>query len=1382
MAPLPYSLSPHVCVLSSPDLESVLASASLPPLPQVLQSFSPLPNVTTRTTSLTSVTHSSFTIRFSDLVEIEAGCKEDGEVRASRTLDWIGARIAKRSARWVEDTERVQAGEKVGRTPWWDELRRCVEGDHVPSRIEGWNHPIAVILAVSTTAPNPLQAVTALHSRQLELPPWVDSTYLKYTLIVHPENSPLSDEEAGALFNAVKKQYGLHAHLLPLSLPSPPPPAIPVPAPLPRLPPPPSPESLLSPPPPPAMFSAPPTPTPGAMGSSLSTQMMSFASSIDGPASAEEERTGKSSGNSLRMHEKDIQMTARFVREFLLMSVVPFMEKCAIEWNETYSSTRRLPSRLFSSTRRLFGSSTPSSYTPGHASTPSTSSVTSRTSISSVTSGANGSQAGGPPPMHRRLAEFATILGDIKLAISVWESLRKEGKGGSDILPLLLAPSPALALHASHALNTLHLPSPDPPAHAQFHALTYAVRWTIGINPQDFLSNTLEGERWLVSTAGSAEEPHAALLLGHAALLSTMKRAKRRAALWYLFAANRLEKCGVRPLTMYFLRKAHALYTAGPEKSLSPSLWDSEDRSPTDWVGFPDVKAGIEHALGRLLYTTGNIEGAIDYFLGLLRRPSTCFTSCQPPVMTNGKAAESGVDPSATDRIYLEDFRVAFKHFLATGGDDTRIAGWKLPINFCNPKQTKIRLPNQGVNGLDSVWADRETKWETFWKSKGGRNRLEASGKAAVNETFWVDIEVHNPLDVEVNLSDVTVVAQERVSAELESPVDILEAEVIDDIVLAANETRSIPLAVKVNRPASLVISDVRYKFLSLLPVTDSLACRGRRLHETALQRQSKTYAPNAFVTVDVEDADQRLQGNFVEDGRLEMAHGECKRMKLWFSNAGTRPIGELWMISGDEDELWVETPNDAGSSSKRPVTSEVISSNNSLLAAEPFRVPLESLTNSSSIPPGGNVELTVIFHAEKAANDELCLLFVFREGNDQPFHSARVSRQYEVNPCLRATATSRPSRSPDHLYLINVEIENVSSCGDLHLRQLTTLSPTWKCSPIATEQTLGCLPVNQTARFYFDADRWEEGSAEQTLQFVHKKLGDILHSRSIDPSSPPSIQLFCRHLSDGHAHSVEDTPTRHFVHTSRRKFISRAVATEHPYIPPASHPYVFPLYNPAALDVVIFWEIPSQERSGYISVSGLLLGAGHAALRELIEEAQNAKVKRSMYAETQREREGILEAIRTSEWNAEMNPIVVRVQDGLRVEHDFAKGGRLAPITFVLRNYSLTHPARFTLRLGHEKRSSYPSNLLPAQYSGRLSHRGRLEPSQQIELQAKMWITRPGAYALIGWQAETQVEEIPLTGQEAPEAHSRRIRHRYIQGPPLADRSCIVVSNVQSG
>jgi hypothetical protein len=96
-----------------------------------------------------------------------------------------------------------------------------------------------------------------------------------------------------------------------------------------------------------------------------------------------------------------------------------------------FASTRRLPSRLFSSTRRLFGSGT-TSPAPPHPPVSSVSPVMpatrswSHSSISSISAG------GHPPPsQQRRLAEFATILGDLKLAASVWEALNKDGKGGS---------------------------------------------------------------------------------------------------------------------------------------------------------------------------------------------------------------------------------------------------------------------------------------------------------------------------------------------------------------------------------------------------------------------------------------------------------------------------------------------------------------------------------------------------------------------------------------------------------------------------------------------------------------------------------------------------------------------------------------------------------------------------------------------------------------------------------------------------------------------------------------------------------------------------------------------------------------------------------------
>jgi hypothetical protein len=131
-----------------------------------------------------------------------------------------------------------------------------------------------------------------------------------------------------------------------------------------------------------------------------------------------------------------------------------------------------------------------------------------------------------PLAQQRRLAEFATILGDYKLAIPIWEVVRKEGKGGSvsietpyvfegprahrnrksqEILPLLLAASPAVGLHSKHAITSLNT---SHPASMLVTALSYTVRWDAGITKQDFLSRELEGERWLVWAAGSVRSPH----------------------------------------------------------------------------------------------------------------------------------------------------------------------------------------------------------------------------------------------------------------------------------------------------------------------------------------------------------------------------------------------------------------------------------------------------------------------------------------------------------------------------------------------------------------------------------------------------------------------------------------------------------------------------------------------------------------------------------------------------------------------------------------------------------------------------------------------------------------------------------------------------------
>ena len=143
---------------------------------------------------------------------------------------------------------------------------------------------------MSTSAPNPLAAITALHSRPVDLPQWVDPNILRFTLIVHSSRSPLNDEECLALFNAAKRQYGQHAHLLSLQLDGP---ASPTP-----------------------LFNLPPR-----------LPLPSDASLPEVPEQQE-----------LRLSQADVHQAGKFVREFVVMSLVPWMERCVLDWNENVSA------------------------------------------------------------------------------------------------------------------------------------------------------------------------------------------------------------------------------------------------------------------------------------------------------------------------------------------------------------------------------------------------------------------------------------------------------------------------------------------------------------------------------------------------------------------------------------------------------------------------------------------------------------------------------------------------------------------------------------------------------------------------------------------------------------------------------------------------------------------------------------------------------------------------------------------------------------------------------------------------------------------------------------------------------------------------------------
>jgi len=62
----------------------------------------------------------------------------------------------------------------------------------------------------------------------------------------------------------------------------------------------------------------------------------------------------------------------------------------------------------------------------------------------------------------------------------------------------------------------------------------------------------------------------------------------------------------------------------------------------------------------------------------------------------------------------------------------------------------------------------------------------------------------------------------------------------------------------------------------------------------------------------------------------------------------------------------------------------------------------------------------------------------------------------------------------------------------------------------------------------------------------------------------------------------------------------------------------------------------------------------------------------------------------------------------------------------------------------------------------------------QVLSLNPKVWITRPGTYALGGWLLETEVGETADRGVW-------QTRLRYLQGPPVGDWACVTIADAKS-
>jgi hypothetical protein len=405
------AFSPYVSVAASQDTDDLCRDMGFESLLDLLRPFGDTVSgrVTVRDSQAMSVSFDDFGIRFSPTVSAELPAAS-GEYPLSSSPSSVTAHQLPQLLN-VDDLEQyildrledfrktgVDTSPYIAQELYLDFFKHILASDVVNS-FETFSHPVAGVIAISSRNTHPIDTLSALYkqSHDPQIPEYINRDYLRYYVLVHDEHEGDLDKSI-ALFEKMKRHFGLHCHMIRLRRP------------------------------------------------------------VDGEVAAisvnhtEWKTLTESMMNDqplLSLHEEDANSLRMFTRELVVQSLVPFMERCIATWNDQVASSRRgLAGRFFSASKKYFATSTRATtsilsagafgqsntfpFSLSASSSPSPASSRSPTPPGQpVTRGNyNASRLSysylTPEAQLRKLADFAFMLRDYKLAYNTYELLKKD--------------------------------------------------------------------------------------------------------------------------------------------------------------------------------------------------------------------------------------------------------------------------------------------------------------------------------------------------------------------------------------------------------------------------------------------------------------------------------------------------------------------------------------------------------------------------------------------------------------------------------------------------------------------------------------------------------------------------------------------------------------------------------------------------------------------------------------------------------------------------------------------------------------------------------------------------------------------------------------------
>ncbi|KAJ3109249.1 Trafficking protein particle complex 8 [Phlyctochytrium planicorne] len=1225
-------LAPAIAVLASDDVLQTLALFGAKSVVDFLSPFGYRIDgkVHVRDSQGQSSSVDNFNLRFVQLDALEGALPDDlrqnllDAIKTSTAAMEISDAVSKGGAPFLESATtdvifNVASIEEL--TPWYTEYRNLICKSIGAMEHETFDHPVACLFVTTTANADPVDILSRMYPDDpSKLPPIFQKGFmdpqisLKHYLLIH-DSSSFAVADAKNTFSQVQKKFGLGCHFLALNT---------------------------------AEGEAVPF-------KKVSPLLGSGGSVWDLP--------------TVRISEPDVKAIDQFIREFLVQSILPHMERNVQHWNEQVASARRgITGRLFSASKRYFGNQAKPASSPTNS--------TENTALYSYNS---------QELILRKLADYSFMLRDYRFAYSVYETVRKDFQGNDRALKHYAGSQVDLESDSNirGSLDS-HLESAIS-SYLDANSPILATRATMFIYEIFKHRNQYrDAPNILLRMIGDDSDLRSALLLEQAAFCYAKSSPAmiRKYAFYIVLASYRFNKC-----TQW--SHADRCY------NLALDLYKEKD-----WVLIEDH---IRFALGKLSSQLDNPAGAIRHLTQLLHHSQ---------------------QPSHIQEAYVSEFLNIYKDHASSVPAAELEEILQLPLPSIKDSSVRVSLLESRrpmhVAIEDEVWESMEKDMLEETSRPGtkitGSFKLMKSAKdgnmsvGAVGEPVFVEFEVTNPLNITLQLSDVSLLAEfkdgkEADTAAVDSSLDVdrlvfenFDLECLTSVNLDPSEKRLIQLKVFPKKEGEITIKGVRFMLFNVVPNIVYFKRKGARLNTTQDQRMTAAYAEDQSLHLKI-TAPLPILDVVFHSFPESLLSGQVERSVLEINNKGNRGLKNLvvklshpsFFSFGTPDQMDQNAYPKSGASDAS--SKELGEINNELFNSSviPIQLPETTSENTDSLLKAGMTTIIPVWvRGDRIGKHIFRFLFIYKseDVNDQTsYRKLLYTLTMQVTPSLRINAFTRPSTRELNEFILGVEVENLQQGAPIKLRQITALASSWQITSMDGSPP---LQGKQTAFAYFRFKRLQSKpdyvAEDETTNAVKAFIyGD-------ESVSQPYIPLNLRASSvslDGNFVDCSSPNLQNLSLNSRVQWRKHSLNSHYPGIPSEKLRKMFTLYYTDDIDIALFWEAPPTHsetltKFGHHYIIGINLGLQfplqlHSKVPKNLNEILAGN--KSLYAATIKEKKDLIQSLLRPK-QKDVSPVRFLLASDFVYTHNFSTGSLQVPIKSRLHNTSWSNPISYNLEM----------------------------------------------------------------------------------------------------